>query len=262
MTTEDLTYRPEIEQDADRGVPPGLIWFLIAGLAWLLFEVTANSSLVAVVACLKFGWYDFRNGHWLWRTDPNRKRGQTCFWFYSALAFWKISLTAVALTFGILILTSSLRMGFPGAEILGALFSLWISCGLATISTYVACGLAWKRGLKIWVDSTVTWSRKNNVWPPEPYGGNKLHPLLLAAGIVSVTASLVFGILFGVALAEQRILPDGGVVIAVMFVLIVFATGLLMVTDKLARTICAPLPTGCWPPQEDSAECFFDLENP
>lgn len=256
MTTEDLAYQPEFEQHNSRGLPPGLIWFLVAGLAWLLFEFTANSSLVAVVACLKFGWYDFRNGLWLRRTDPNRERGQTCLWFYLALAFWKISLTAVALTFGILILTSSLQLGFPGAEILGALFSLWISCGLATISTYIACGLAWKRGLKIWVDSSMTWSRKHNVWPPEPYGTNKLHPLLLAAGVVAVTASLVFGIIAGVALAEQGLIQGGWVVITVMMALILFAGGLLMVTEHLAKTICPSHPSGCWPPEEPQPNPF------
>jgi hypothetical protein len=254
MATEELAYRPEIEQDAEGTWPTGLIWFLVAGLAWLLFELTANSSLVAVVACIKFGWYDFRNGCWLWRTDPNPKRGQACLWFYLALGFWKISLTAVALTFGILIVTSSLKMAFPGAEILGALFSLWVSCGLATLSTWIACALAWKRGLKIWVDSTVTWSRKNNIWPPEPYGSNKLHSLLLAAGVVAVTASLVFGIIIGVAVAENQNLQGGWVVIFVMMGLILIAGGLLMVTEHLAKTICASHPSRSWRPGEAARE--------
>lgn len=256
MTTEELAYQPEIEQDAVRGIPSSFVWFLVAGLAWLLFELTANSSLVAVVACLKFGWYDFRNGVWLWRKDPHRERGQTCLWFYLALGFWKISLTAVALTFGILILTSSLRLGFPGPEILGALHSLWISCGLATIFTYIACASAWKRGLKIWVDSTITWSRKNKVWPPEPYGTNKLHPLLLAAGVVAVTVSLVFGIIIGVALAERGIIQGGWVVISVMVALILISGGLLMVTESLAKTICPSHPSHCWNPEERAAEHF------
>ncbi|MCA9068074.1 MAG: hypothetical protein KDA84_04090 [Planctomycetaceae bacterium] len=254
MTTEELFYRPEIEQDAGRGIPLNLLWFLLPALAWLLFELTANSSLVAVVACLKFGGYDFRNGFWLWRTDPNQARGQTCLWFYLALGCWKISLTAVALTFGILILTSSLQLGVPGPEILGALHALWISCGLATFSTYIACGLAWKRDLKIWVDSSITWSRKNNIWPPEPYRTNKLHPLLLAAGVVAVTASLVFGIIIGVALAENGILQGGWVVIFVMLMLIFFAGGLLMVTEFLAKKICPGHPSGCWNPEESLSE--------
>lgn len=256
MSTEELAYQPELEQDAARAWPVGLIWFVVAGLAWLLFELTANSSLVAVVACLKFGWYDFRNGLWLWRTDPRHGRGQTCFFFYLALGFWKISLTAVALTFGILVVTSSLRLAFPGAEILGALFSLWVSCGLATISTWIACGLAWKRRLKVWVDSSISYSRKNDIWPPEPFGTNKLHPLLLAAGVVAVTASLVFGIIIGVALAEGQKVQGGWVVIGVMLGLILFAGGLLAVTEYLAKTICAPHSSECWHPQERRQESF------
>jgi hypothetical protein len=228
----------------------GLAWIVVAGIAWVLFELTANSALVAVVACLKFGWYDFRNGLWLWRTDPDKKRGATCFFFYWALAFWKISLTAVALTFGILILTSSLRLGFPGAEILGALLSLWISCGLATIFTWIACGRAWGHGHKIWVDTTVTWSRKQNLWPPEPYGTNKLHPLLLGAGVVGVTVSLVVGIALGVTLAEKQKVQGGWVIIAVMLGLILFAGGLLAMTEYLAKTVCASHWSVCWRPAE------------
>jgi hypothetical protein len=248
--TDELAYQPELEQDTAREWPVGLAWLLVAGLAWLLFDLTANSSLVAVVACLKFGWYDFRSGLWLWRTDPNPKRGQTCFFFYLALAFWKISLTAVALTFGILIVTSSLRLAFPGAEILGALFSLWISCGLATLSTWFACWLAWKRGLKIWVDSSITYSRKHDQWPPVPFGTNRVHSLLLAGGVVAVTASLVFGIMIGVAIAEKQPGNDGLVLLGVILGLIAFTGGLLAVTEHLTRTICAAHWTLCWNPTE------------
>lgn len=248
--TDELAYQAELEQSAVREWPVGLAWLLVAGLAWLLFDLTANSSLVAVMACLKFGWYDFRSGLWLWQTDPNPKRGQTCFVFYLALAFWRVSLTSVALTFGILIVTSSLRLAFPGAEILGALFSLWISCGLATLSTWFACWLAWKRGLKIWVDSSITWSRKRDIWPPEPFGTNRMHSLLLAGGVVAVTASLVFGIIIGVALAEKQPGQGGWIVIGVMLGLIFFAGGILAVSEHLAKTICASHWSHCWKPTE------------
>jgi hypothetical protein len=248
--TDELAYQPELDQATARPWPIGLAWLLLAGFAWVLFDLTANSSLVAVVACLKFGWHDFRNGLWLWRNDACPKRGQTCFLFYLALGFWKISLTAVALTFGILIVTSSLRLAFPGAEILGTLFSLWISCGLATLSTWLACFLAWKRELKIWVDSTVTYSRKHDLWPPEPFGTNRLHSLLLAGGIVAVMASLVIGIVLGIAIAEKQPAHGGWIVIFSMLGLIFFAGGLLAVTEYLARTICASHWFYCWKPTE------------
>ena len=256
MATEELSYQPELEQDAARAWPAGLVWIIVAGTAWLLFELHANSSLVAVVACLKFGWYDFRNGLWLWRTDPFPKRGGTHFWFYLALAFWKISLTAVGLTFGILIVTSSLRMGFPGAEILGAMFSLWVSCGLATVSTWLGCYLAWRRGVRVWVDSTVSYSRKRDIWPPEPFGTNKLHPLLLGAGVVAVTVSLVLGIIVGVALAEAKQVHGGVLVLCVMFGLIFVSGGLLVLTEYLARTIGTSSPAKCWTPAAPPEDQF------
>ncbi len=260
MTTDDLAYQPEIDQDADPAFSFGWAWVLMATLAWVLFEVTANSALVGVVACLKFGWYDFRNGLWLWRTDPNIKRGNTCFFFYLALAFWKISLTAVALTFGILIVTSSFQLGLPGAEILGTLFSLWISCGLATLFTWLACFLAWKRGVKIWVDSTITWSRKHNVWPPTPYGTNKLHPLMLAAGVVAVVVSLIVGIVAGVSLAEHNNLQGNGglIVLGVILFLILIAGGMLIITERLSKSICPSHWSGCWHPSEPPLDSNSD----
>ena len=258
MATEELTYQPELEQDAARAWPAGLVWIIVAGTAWLLFELNANSSLVAVVACLKFGWYDFRSGLWLRRTDPITKRGQTHFWFYLALAFWKISLTAVALTFGILLVTSSLQLGFPGAEILGTLFALWVSCGLATLSTWIGCYLAWRRGIQVWVDSTVSWSRKHQTWPPEPFGTNKLHPLLLGAGVVAVTVSLVLGILIGVALAEAKHIHGGLLVLCVMFGLILISGGLLVLTEHLAKTLSPSSPAKCWTPAELPRDPFAD----
>ncbi len=258
MATEELTYQPELEQDAARAWPSGLVWIIVAGTAWLLFELHANSSLVAVVACLKFGWYDFRNGLWLWRRDPIAQRGQTHFWFYLALAFWKISLTAVALTFGIWLVTSSLRLAFPGAEILGALFALWVSCGLATLSTWIGCYLAWRRGMKVWVDSTVSWFRKRQIWPPEPFGTNKLHPLLLGADVVAVTVSLVFGVVIGVALAQVQQIHGGLLVLCVMFSLILVAGGLLMLTEHLAKTLGTLSPAKCWTPAEPPDDPFAD----
>ena len=60
---------------------PGLVWFILISTGWVLFELTANPALSAVVACLKFGWNDSLTARWMRRTDPNRARGGTYFWF-------------------------------------------------------------------------------------------------------------------------------------------------------------------------------------
>ncbi len=256
MPAEELAYRPECEQDAARAWPAGLGWFLVAGLAWALFELTANPSLVAVVACLKFGWPNFHNGFWLWRMDHNKKRGRACFFFYGALAFWKISLTAVALTIGIVIVTSSLQLGIPGKELIAATMSLWIGCLWATIFTGIGCGIAWKGGLKIWVDSTVTWSRKHRIWPPQTYGSNKLHGLLLGAGLVGVMVALLLAIIImgHIAFAGKKQIQAGWIVLGWMLGMILFAVGLLVVTEQLTKRICASHASYCWNPAEPTLE--------
>src|SRR5262245_939797 len=65
-------------------------WSILIVLSWLIYEVTAQPVLGAVVACIKFGWEDYLTGRWLRRVDPNRCRGQVLYHAYLAYGFLKI----------------------------------------------------------------------------------------------------------------------------------------------------------------------------
>src|SRR5690348_12629896 len=84
-----------------------LSWPMLFLAGWLLYEFTAQPGLAALVACAKLGWGDVRTAVWLRRVDPDRTRGQTCFWAYLTYGLWKIAvmatLTMIALgVFGLL----------------------------------------------------------------------------------------------------------------------------------------------------------------
>ena len=57
-------------------------------VALVVFEVTADPSLVVVVGCSKFGWAQLRAARWLRRNDPNTRRGKACRWFYVSWGLW------------------------------------------------------------------------------------------------------------------------------------------------------------------------------
>src|SRR5207245_7626741 len=90
-----------------------LTWSILIALGWLIYEVTAQPVLGAVVACLKFGWEDYLTGRWLRRVDPDRRRGQVCYHTYLAYGFLKIAVAAIFIVCGILALEESFKRPAP-----------------------------------------------------------------------------------------------------------------------------------------------------
>ena len=72
-------------------------WILMVGLAFLVFELTADSSLAVVLGCMKFGTPDLRVARWLRRADPDRVRGCACSWFHVVLAIMRIGFMATVI---------------------------------------------------------------------------------------------------------------------------------------------------------------------
>src|SRR5262245_45921808 len=73
----------------------------LLALAWLVYEATAQPALGAVLACLKFGWDDWRTSIWLWRTDPNRGRARACLWAYFAAGLWRAAIVGTIFMFAL-----------------------------------------------------------------------------------------------------------------------------------------------------------------
>src|SRR5262249_1758646 len=149
-------------------------WSALLLAGWLVYEITAQPALAGVTICLKFGWNDFLTGRWLRRTDPDRRRGLTCFWLYTSSGLWKISVAGAGIEYaGALVdLLFNRQAGLPAGNGLapslkGAVITSACSLGLAVLGTLLALTLAWRRGLKLWLHPSIHRSRRKNLWPPD-----------------------------------------------------------------------------------------------
>ena len=232
-------------------------WFFVLSAAWLLFDLFMQPVLSICMASFKFGWNDFANGFWLWRKDSDRRRGRACLVFYVATGLWRITVTTFAITLlGLFVYGFWLAMnpqeraanGKQGDDILTGVSLMIVSfCFvLSSLSTWLAIAMALKNRVRVWIDSTVRYSRRNRIWPPEPHGKNQVSR--------SVTSSLVFlsTILIGAAIgvvisAAKKAGPVPEVLIALpVFGMIGCAVILLAGRSWLLRRLAATSPTDCW----------------
>jgi hypothetical protein len=170
------------------------------------------------------------------RTDPNVGRGRTCFWFYVASGLWKITVAAFVTTGCILILTVALN-GNPPRGLIDAGLTAAIGISLLAVIPLVGVLNARLYQVKVWVDSSIHPSRRNNVWPPQATGFNSTMGLLFPALLVPivVTAIVTFPLGFWSMLA------------------CVFGEGIYIWV--LFRGVAADRPTECWGPDEEDKEC-------
>jgi hypothetical protein len=232
-------------------------WFLVLSAAWLLFDLFMQPVLSIVMASVKFGWNDFANGFWLWRKDPNRRRGRTCFVFYMATGLWRITVTTFAVTLlGLLVYGFWLALNpqqraanqNQGGDILTSVSMMIVSCCfvLSSLSTWLAISMGLKNRVRVWIDSTVRYSRRNSIWPPQPRGKNQVSR--------AVTSSLVFlsTILIGTAIgvlgsAAKRAGPVPEWLIALP-ILATIGCGVILLAGRswLLRKLAATLAADCW----------------
>lgn len=232
-------------------------WFFVLSVAWLLFDLFMQPVLSICIASFKFGWNDFANGFWLWRKDSDRRRGRVCFVFYVATGLWRITVTTFAITLlGLFVYGFWLAMnpqerganGKQGDDILtGVSLMIVLFCFvLSSLSTWLAISMGLKNRVRVWIDSTIRYSRRNRIWPPEPNGKNQVSR--------SVTSSLVFlsTILLGAAIgvlisAAQKPGPVPEVLIALpVSGTIGCAVVLLAGRSWLLGKLAAATPFDCW----------------
>ena len=240
-----------------------LTWSTLVAIAWLIYELTAQPALGAVVACAKFGWEDFATAVWLRRFDEDRLRGRACSWFYLAAGLWRIAITATAATIVIAILQGI----FASQPNQAAGDVLWQVCravgleslfafGLAALTTFIAVGSALRCHVKVWVDKQVNVARRKRVWPPERWGTNRAKTLLTAT-LIPLAAILALGLLFGsifafvFLLGARRHPPVWAIVISMFLeVLLIVAAALfvLVLREIVSRRLIARIPEECWGP--------------
>jgi hypothetical protein len=227
----DLSDTPDDDAPVSRWTEH-LSWGMMLPAGWLIYELTARPSFGIVVACGKFGWHDFLTAHWLLRTDPDRGRGRTCFWFYIASGLWKITVAAFVLTGCILIVWVAMNGKVPRGLIDA---SLTAAVGITLLAVVPLIGVIHARiyKVKVWVDSSIHPSRRHNLWPPHATGFNSTMGLLFPALLVPIVVTALVTFKLGIW----------------WLLVSVFAEGIYIWT--LFRGVAASRPDDCWTIDEE-----------
>lgn len=159
-------------------------WGFFAALGLLVWELTDQSGLAICVACTKFGWDNLATAAWLYDHDPVRPRARACSLFFAANGFRNIGLVAFLVTYSgsKLMALADWWQGKP--QVLPVAIN-WAS---VNISIAAFCGIfiwlflggiaalvAWRSRVAVWVNSSLHQFRKQNHWPPIPYGRNQVR---------------------------------------------------------------------------------------
>lgn len=219
------------------------LWFFVMAIAFVLFELGAPPALVAVAVCSKFGTGDVLNAFWLRRTDPVRRRGKVCFWFCISQGLWKTSMVALAAMVLFILVTTMLaaRPAGPPAGFVGTALTFLFAFILASLTTVLGAILARVAGVMVWIDGTLSDSRRNNEFPPRQGVENRVRWLLAGGLILPVVVFLMLAI--AVAGAQPGALQNAFGLLVGLFLLPmgIIAGGLIV-----ARAVVASTWRECW----------------
>lgn len=225
-------------------------------VAFFIFESFANPGVSVVIACLKFGYADFRTALWL-RSDPNPLRGQAHAMMYASRGCFVVTACGFAClmivglfeqlivknnAFMVLeeLIVTALVVAFAGA-ILGMAL---IGFGFRKI-----CRLQGP----IWMDPTIHRARRQNRWDNVCYGYRNGFRRL--AGTVIGVSSLILLLLTGALFIMTFFAPPNPndslirrLVCAMVLFLYLGVPSLLIIWSGLkARRFAARDPETVWP---------------
>ncbi len=241
------------------------IWFFVLiGVAWLLFEVTNNPAIAAMAMCFKFGTEDFATAIWLYRTDPRRERGKTCAMLYISAGLWQIAfigLAMILLTFAVLELVEAQGWnkgnGFSVQALLaGASLSILFGLVSSTCTTCLTLIMAYRYRIRLWLSGAVHFSRRNREWPPAYGQKNRIMFLIISTmTICAVVIIPILGVAFsmltkGVLAADVRVaIMTVGIGVSIFLLLPITV---LFLRDLRARGAFADHPADCWSEESDT----------
>jgi hypothetical protein len=150
-----------------------LAWIPFGLLALLLFELTADPALSAVVACFKLGGSDFLTAFWLRRVDSNKPRGRATAWFLVAMGFLKVGAAALLVSVLAVFITVWLQKNAPAGNapprsVIGCLLLVFSCYVMTLLFSWVAIASACWNGVRVWADAKASLARKRKAWPPFP----------------------------------------------------------------------------------------------
>ena len=236
-------------------------WFFVLSVAWLLFDLFMQPVLSICIASFKFGWNDFANGFWLWRKDPDRRRGRTCLVFYTATGLWRITVTTFAVTllgllvYAIWLLMDPLeRAGNRNQDddiLTGVSMMIVTFCFvLSSLSTWAAILMGLKNRVRVWIDSTIQFSRRNKVWPPQPTGKNQASRAVTSSLVFLSTILVIVSVFVLASLGRggQPANPVQALLVLAIPVSTLIACGVILLAGRswLLRKLAAKSPADCW----------------
>jgi hypothetical protein len=143
------------------------------------------------------------------------------------------------------------QMG-PPIEFVTAMIEAFVGLGLSAVATWLAFFVAWRHGVKVWIDSAIHQARYDRAWPPQCFCCvNKASRLLLGALVITATPVIIAVLATGVSILGDA---NGGRnqfkemccaagTIAPLTIL-VWTVGWLK--DRASRAVIAVVPSECW----------------
>lgn len=249
--------------EVDSGITKHWDSLLAFSLGWLLFEVFAEPALSIVVCSVKFGWKDFANAIWLWRKDPKRNRARAVGAFNIANGFWRITVGTLALIAaativnGILIGMQRGALNKEDGVWAGLTIMIITLCFvLSSMTTYVAMVLCWWGKLRVWIDPTVSYSRKRNLWPPRPTGENQISRVITTS-LILLALAMIIGSVVVIAAMGRRGQHPGPLVFVPMIAIVLSALLIMGGRERILKSLAADTPLECWNNTPVAPEAVF-----
>lgn len=262
INAEQADFRPWNFSDDQEPWPERMLMPGLFCLAWLLFELTANATLSILVACLRFGWEDFRTAWWLRRMDPQPARARTGFWFYLASGVWKTALVPVlavmilSIGWGLIAPRALALEGRAAQQIWSALAVGAVASGILIFLVGIGVVHALVGNVQMWVHHDLHRSRRANLWPPEwirpVWQHDNRGRAILATALIAATIGSPI-VLFGLVIHLQEDFRA----LAVLALVFAPPIGATLTYAALRSRVFALRPWHCWPESDDPTHEFL-----
>ena len=227
--------------------------FPVLGLA--LFEIFAHPAVAAAVACLKFGYADFRTALWL-RGDPNPIRGGALAPCYLTRGLFVSAGWGLLFAFVLPVLASLFQnqnnnpLAALHEAIAGAALLMFSSTILGLSVAPIALMRVSSSRLRVWMDPTIHVARRERRWTSVCHGRRNGFPRLCLGLLIPCLFWLVgmiagaISVFFTPKVANDPWLAKYGSVVIFLFM---SGPGLIGILALLkARRHAAHSPVECW----------------